>query len=641
MDYSALCGVQGLNVQRIAQPPKLIMRPALASRIGPRHTAPMRRIYKTRWPFALVFVLAVAGLSVAVAWQGYRAGMDQLAARGASDLALASDRLRNQLQRYREFAVMLAEDPLLATLQRPDLSQADRAAAAEEAAQHLLRVSDRTGARAVYYADAKGVVLAHSHGQTPTQLDQTAYFKRAMHGALGSAMGASTGSGLRSYSFAAPAFAADGSVRGALIVVVDLARLEREWRGASPSVLFTDAQGTVQITNRSELLFWQRGAGALTQDAQGMQKPVVVANVGPYQVWQQTWSPYVPGAALHLSKPLPVINMVGEAFLDVAPVRRLALLQGLAVAAICLFFGALLFLLSERRHVLAVANAELESRVADRTKEILEANTALRREITERQEAEAALQKAQADLVQAGKLSALGQLSAGISHELNQPLMALRSYAENAQTFLGKGRADRTRDNLDRISEMARRMARIIRNLRAFARNESEELRRVSLIEVIDAALELSGSRLSAMGVDVTWDRPNHPVWVRGGDVRLGQVFVNLINNAADAMENSEEKRLEIALDGLEAPGPLRVHIRDTGPGIEDPEKIFEPFYTTKAIGSGSGQEDGMGLGLSISYGLVESFGGSIKGANAADGGAVFTVALERWQESKGLEAAE
>ena len=118
-----------------------------------------------------------------------------------------------------------------------------------------------------------------------------------------------------------------------------------------------------------------------------------------------------------------------------------------------LFFGALLFLLSERRHVLAVANAELESRVADRTKEILEANTALRREITERQEAEAALQKAWADLVQAGKLSALGQLSAGISHELNQPLMALRSYAENAQTFLGKGRADRTRDNLDRISK--------------------------------------------------------------------------------------------------------------------------------------------------------------------------------------------
>ena len=96
---------------------------------------------------------------------------------------------------------------------------------------------------------------------------------------------------------------------------------------------------------------------------------------------------------------------------------------------------------------------------------------------------------------------------------------------------------------------MARRMARIIRNLRAFARNESEELRRVSLIEVIDAALELSGSRLSAMGVDVTWDRPNHPVWVRGGDVRLGQVFVNLINNAADAMENSAENvRCEVQI---------------------------------------------------------------------------------------------
>ena len=197
------------------------MRPALVSRIGPRHTAPMRRIYKTRWPFALVFVLAVAGLSVAVAWQGYRAGVDQLAARGASDLALASDRLRNQLQRYREFAVMLAEDPLLATLQRPDLCrqtvsppQRKRRSICSEC--WTGRVRGRSLRRCTGRCSC-AFPWPNAHTTRSDSLFQT---RDAW--ALGSAMGASTGSGLRFYSLAAPAFAADGSVRGALIVVVIL-----------------------------------------------------------------------------------------------------------------------------------------------------------------------------------------------------------------------------------------------------------------------------------------------------------------------------------------------------------------------------------------------------------------------------------
>jgi two-component system C4-dicarboxylate transport sensor histidine kinase DctB len=113
-----------------------------------------------------------------------------------------------------------------------------------------------------------------------------------------------------------------------------------------------------------------------------------------------------------------------------------------------------------------------------------------------------------------------------------------------------------------------------------------------------------------------------------GGEVRLGQVFVNLINNAADAMADATEKRIEIVLDR----GPrLSVSVRDTGPGIAEPDRIFDPFYSTKAVGS----SEGMGLGLSISYGLVQSFGGNIRGANAPGGGAMFTVELEYWKEDK------
>ncbi|MFV2001371.1 MAG: sensor histidine kinase, partial [Paracoccaceae bacterium] len=263
-----------------------------------------------------------------------------------------------------------------------------------------------------------------------------------------------------------------------------------------------------------------------------------------------------------------------------------------------------------------------EGRVEARTAELSSTNTALRREVFERHEAEGALRKAQADLVQAGKLSALGQMSAGISHELNQPLMAIRSFAENAETFLVRDKPAAAAQNLSRISELSRRMGRIIKNLRAFARQEREEITDVDLVGVIDAVLELSGRRLSDGGINVSWERPDAPVFVRGGEVRLQQVVMNLVSNAADAMADSPERKLQISIAA--ARGKMRLRVADTGPGIDDPGRMFDPFYSTKEVGN----SEGMGLGLSISYGLVQSFGGAIRGRNKPDGGAVFTVEL-------------
>jgi len=326
---------------------------------------------------------------------------------------------------------------------------------------------------------------------------------------------------------------------------------------------------------------------------------------------------------------LPVVGLTGEILVDVAPARRLAGLQAATVAAICLAFGAVLFLVTERRRALAEANAKLEARVADRTRALSEANVMLRREVVEREEAEAALKRAQADLVQAGKLSALGQMSAGISHELNQPLMAIRQFADNGAAFVARGKPEKAGENLSRIAEMAARMARIIRNLRAFARNESEPMGKVDLVQVIGSAVELTEARLRADAVQLAWEAPAAPLYVWGGEVRLAQVFVNLINNAADAMAGRAGKRIVIAV--TDAGGRLVVSLRDSGPGIADPDKIFEPFYSTKEIGG----DEGMGLGLSISYGLVQSFGGNIRGANAPGGGAVFTVELDRWTQER------
>ena len=571
----------------------------------------------------LAFLLGVGGLATVVWHYGYTQALGQLEQRAEADLALASDRLTTQLQLYQALAVTTADRPALSGLDDP---------ARRAGAQALLReLADKSGAINLIYADAAGkVVAAASPEMTDPDLSGAEYFRRALHGALGRGHGVLPGLDRRVYTFAAPVFSPNSGASGALIVVADLEEIERSWRGSLPAVFFTDADGRVFIANRSDLLFWSRRPGQVgLAPPEGAPPPLATTRMGGYEIWRLDWGQYLPDRALHLTRAAPLVGMTGEILIDVAPARRLAALQAAAVAAICLAFGAMLFLAMERRRTLAEANAVLEERVTDRTRALSDANQQLRREVREREEAEAALKRAQSDLVQAGKLSALGQMSAGISHELSQPLMAIRQFADNGAAFLDRGRADRAAENLTRIADMAGRMDRIIKNLRAFARNERERSDKVDLVKVLTHATELTEPRLRGEGVRLLWTPPSVPVHVLGGEVRLAQVFVNLINNAVDAMAGRAEKRIEISIEQV---GPrLAVRLRDTGPGIADPEKIFEPFYTTKEVSG----EEGMGLGLSISYGLVQSFGGNIRGTNGAGGGAVFTVELDPWRKDR------
>jgi two-component system C4-dicarboxylate transport sensor histidine kinase DctB len=562
-----------------------------------------------------LFVTAVAICAAGLWRYGYGQALHQLEKQGRADLALASDRFTGQLRRYQELAVLMADHPTLARLLAGKEARAARTL--------LLEAADKTGAMGLAYADSSGRILVQA-GDAPRDLTQNDAFARATKGALGVGYGRLGAQGQRAYLYAAPAFGPDGQVRGGLMVLVEIAELEWDWIGGQPPVFFTEQEERIFVSNRSELLFWQARNGGPGYRPTGAQAPDFTAHdIAGHEVWQMDWGDYLPKRALHLTQDLPVIGMTGHALIEVAPARRLAVLQSLTFAVICLAFGAVILQVTERRRTLARANAQLEQRVSERTRELTATNRALRREVRERLDAEAALKKAQDDLVQAGKLSALGQISAGISHELNQPLMAIRQFADNGTQFLDRDKPEKASENLGRISALAARMARIIRNLRAFAKQESEPVARVDIVTVIDQALELSESRLESDGVTVHWHRPEQPIHVMGGEVRLGQVLINLMSNAADAMSHSPVKEITLTVDAAD---PVIVEVRDTGPGIDEPEKIFDPFYSTKEVGS----TEGMGLGLSISYGLVQSFGGDIKGRNAPDGGAIFRIELER-----------
>ncbi|MBI3759180.1 MAG: GHKL domain-containing protein, partial [Deltaproteobacteria bacterium] len=263
-------------------------------------------------------------------------------------------------------------------------------------------------------------------------------------------------------------------------------------------------------------------------------------------------------------------------------------------------------------------------RVQARTRELKDTNAKLVSEIAEREKAEQVLRRTQANLIQAAKLAALGQMSAGISHELNQPLAAVRSYADNARAFLERDQADMAKSNLAGIAELTDRMAKIIRHLRTYARDEIVEARPTPVVAALRGAVGLLEPRITSEGIAIIEALPAREVMAMAGDVRLQQVFVNILANALDALRDAPTKEVRVAVE--EGESRVKICIRDTGPGVrtEDLASIFDPFFSTKQVGSG------LGLGLSISDSIIRQFGGTIDGANLEQGGAQFTIALPR-----------
>ena len=304
----------------------------------------------------------------------------------------------------------------------------------------------------------------------------------------------------------------------------------------------------------------------------------------------------------------------------------MVILSAAMIAAIALQRRARL---AERFQAQRATQELLEKRVAERTADLNAVNRQLFDEIEERKATEERLRK-----TQAGKLAALGQMSAALSHEFNQPLAAVKAYADNAARFLDRDRADEARDNVRRISKMTNRMASISDHLRNFARRPQQKVRPIPLLAAIDDAIDLMEPRLKTSGASINFARPDGEIWVVGGHVRLQQVMVNLFSNALDAMEGDPRPVIETSI--ADAGDCCRIEVRDHGGGLPDARQaqIFDPFFTTKSPGKG------LGLGLSISYNIVKDFGGNLSTRNHADSGAVFVIDLKRAEAPSRAEPA-
>jgi two-component system C4-dicarboxylate transport sensor histidine kinase DctB len=317
---------------------------------------------------------------------------------------------------------------------------------------------------------------------------------------------------------------------------------------------------------------------------------------------------------------------------DTQAVRAQARRGAVGGAALAGLVGVLALYLRQRRRALASqraaraalqeANDALELRVQERTAELNQANAALVVEVGERRRTEEQLRAAQADLVQAGKLATLGQMAAGITHEINQPLTALRALSDNACQQLEIGRTSDVARNLRSIAGLTERIGRITAQLKSFAWKASVPVEPILLATTVSNALEILRARIEREAVDLQVAVPP-TARVACDAYRLEQVLLNLVSNALDAMKDRPRRQLRI--EARSEGRRIHVAVADTGPGMPEAvmQRLFEPFFTTKSAG------EGLGLGLVISNSIVRAFGGSLRAHSGADG-TVFEFDLER-----------
>jgi two-component system C4-dicarboxylate transport sensor histidine kinase DctB len=537
---------------------------------------------------------------------------------------------------------MLAHDSDIRTLLRTPGNRAVR----EEVDNWLEQANEQAGTTALFIEDQAGTAIASSNWRDPAtyvghNYEFRPYFRDALVKGRGRWFGVGITTKVPGY-FLAHAVIDGGETLGVAIAKVDLERLQQEWTSGGEKVFVVDAdniallssfppwkyavfgeisdQGKVELdSTRKYADISLRPANIVAEAhlAEGIR--LLTLETGGRRQTYLDQSAAIPGEPWTIHYLTDMDEILRES-------RMATVLTALAgtVALLALLFLRQRFLRltaqSEAREAiartLARARDDLEVEVAART-------AALQEEIIERQRAEEDLRQTQGELVHAGKMAALGQMSAAVAHELSQPLTAIQTYLASSRVFAQRGDLGQVFTNIGQIEDLTRRMAHIASHLKTFSRKGVDRWQKVSLEETMNRAMMLLKGRFLLENVEVDCVIPSH-AWVLGDGIRLEQVLVNIIGNALDAMRGCETKVLSIGV--REKDGLWAISIADNGPGVppETSRRMFEPFFTTKEAG------EGLGLGLSLSDSIIREMGGTIQASDRPGGGAIFTVALPR-----------
>ncbi|MBU1346873.1 MAG: sensor histidine kinase [Alphaproteobacteria bacterium] len=562
-----------------------------------------------------------------------RGAESDLARQAEAAAALHAAVLRSELEKYRSLPLVLAQDPAVASM----LAQPSPRSAADVSLK-LEGLAAQTRAAAIYVLDREGVARSASNWNEPTSFVGSDYsFRPYFTGAARSgeaeffALGTVSG---RPGLYLARRIGPAARPLGVVVVKVEFDALEADWRSSREPAYVTDARGVVLVTSvpgwrfrrsrdltaaeRRSILADQTLSGqaltALPIEARPG-RPTVRAAVDGVSDWMPATAPTdTPGWTLHLLSP------VGSAIVaNVASARAVA---GLLVTLLAVGAGVVLRRRQQanaRALAEEAARAQLEQRIDERTAELRDANTQLSQEIDDRRKAEASREILREELVQANKLATLGQIAAGVAHEINQPVAAIRTNAETAVEYLRRNDPEGVERSLGRVNDLTGRIGVITDELRAFARKSSQGVSPVDPQHAIDGALLLMGGALREGGVRIVRSGIEDAL-VSAEPNRLEQVIVNLVQNAFESMVEGRTSDPCLTIDVSRSDG-VEIAISDNGPGVDPQvgEALFTPFVTTKA--------KGLGLGLVICRDIVAGFGGELT-LRPSSSGAVFVIAL-------------
>jgi len=560
-----------------------------------------------------------------------------IAARKASnDIRETSERqlqiialdLESVLQKFETLPFALGfQSDVLQALARPD-DQQD----IQRLNQALQLIQRQSKVVAIFMLDRKGLTLASSNWDSSTtfvgrDFGFRPYFREAIKGDPGRFYGIGNATNVPGYFIAQPIYASaaahgDNAVLGVMAIKIDLTEFEHTWSSSEEPITLADSSGVVFLSNRPAWKYHSLYSldGKVQQNLAGTHQYADQAITPVSSLPKRERAEF----GQHVTRNIGRLGWQLMLFPSQARIARIAMLWTMAAALLLAIAAISLWAAYQRRRRLEerLTSAEyLDRTIAQRTQELMVANHTLEAKYAKLKETEHLLRSTQNKLIQAGKLAMLGQMAAGIAHELNQPLAAIRAFADNAITFLSREQRDKAAENLGHISNASARMGKIVGQLNGFSRKSHEAVAVIELSKSIEAAALLLSNEFKTHGAGLRIDILDE-AQVVGDSVRTEQVLINLLRNALDAVDNAEQKSVSLELE--RDAGEAVIRIRDSGPGIpaQVALHLFEPFFTTKPSGKG------LGLGLAISSSIVQAMNGRLTAHNHSDGGAEFVLRI-------------
>ncbi|MEM6480540.1 MAG: ATP-binding protein [Pseudomonadota bacterium] len=534
-------------------------------------------------------------------------------------LALYSGNILSELRQNAIVPQLLARDPTLITaLDSGDFAQSS---------QRLITFNEDLNAASLILLDADGRIVASTDRARIGESERAApYFVDTLRQRDNVFTIVPEETGVFRF-FYSRRIDSNGALAGMIVVEVDLQKFENAWAGISDALLVTNSEGNIILTTEPQ---WR---GLPVDEALKPNPP----NSSILRALQATadWSSvprdvYLEGeAAMRVDGRVAFQGWRIASFTTYANVRdKVNGVLALEIMVFAILLAAAFYFLN-RKTAVRMALFQRESA------ELRALNARLQREIAERLRVQENLAVAEQTIQQSSKLAVLGEMSAAVSHELNQPLAAMKTYLAGARLLLSRNRPDEALSSFQRIDDLIGRMGAITKQLKSYARQDGRDFQPVNMADAVNSSLALMEPQLRQRKVDITRTLPETGVWVMGDRVRIEQVIINLLRNAVDATQTADEPIIEVL---LVAGDTVSLTVRDNGTGIVDIDNLFEPFYTTKQPG------DGVGLGLAISSGIVNDLGGRLTARNASAGGAVFEMQLPTMSDDEqpgGTQAAE